>query len=162
MWKASGSGHGALRPVNTRIVILFTYLIVSSLHFRAFKQALKSGGGQLTVKHVEEVSLGVLFLVDAAKKTDAAFKVKAPSTSHTMRESDSDVRIMVAHLNEKKVHTVLKERNSPLFTDPTEIGWKKIGTTTWLKDTLSRSLEVEANEEADDLHLEEVDFDYDY
>ncbi len=125
-----------------------------------FKQALQSGGGQLTTKHVEEVSLGVLFLMEAAKKTDAAFKVKAPSTSHTVRDSDSDVKKMVTHLTDKGVHVVDKERTSPAFADPTENGWKKIGTTTWLKDTLSRSLEAETSD-VDDLHLvEELDLFY--
>ena len=124
-----------------------------------FKQALHSGGGQLTTKHVEEVSLGVLFLMEAAKKTDAAFNVKAPSTSHTVRESDNDVKMMVAHLTEKQVHMVDNERTSPVFVDPTENGWKKICTTTWLKDTLSRSLETE-NFDTDDLHLAEDDVYY--
>ena len=48
-----------------------------------FKQALHSGGGHLTVKHVEEVSLGALFLMQAARMTDKTFKVKPPSTTHT-------------------------------------------------------------------------------
>ena len=119
-----------------------------------FKQALHSGGGQLTTKHVEEVSLGVLFLMEAAKKTDVAFNVKAPSTTHTVRESDNDVKRMVTHLTDKGVHMVDKERKSPAFIDPSENGWKKIGTTSWLKDTLSRSLEAE-NFDTSDLHLAE-------
>lgn len=72
--------------------------------FRVFKQALHSGGGHLTSKHVEEVSLGVLFLMQAAKKTDRAFKVKAPSMTHTVRDSDKDVTKMVTHLTENFVH----------------------------------------------------------
>ncbi len=105
---------------------------------------LHSGGGHLTTKHIEEVSLGVLFLMEAAKKTDKAFKVKAPSMTHTVRDSDKDVMKMVAHLEEKKVQIEDEIRSSPAFVDPTETGWRKIATTTWLKDTLSRSLEVEA------------------
>ena len=121
-----------------------------------FKQALHSGGDQLTTKHVEEVSLGVLFLMEAAIKTDAAFNVKAPSTSHTVRESDNDVKKMVFYLLDKRVHMVEEDT---MFIDPTEIGWKKIGTTTWLKDTLSRSLETE-NLNTADLHLAEDDLNY--
>ena len=124
-----------------------------------FKQALHSGGGQLTTKHVEEVSLGVLFLMEAAIKTDAAFNVKAPSTSHTVRESDNDVKKMVSYLLDKRVHIVEEDRTLPMFIDPTEIGWKKIGTTTWLKDTLSRSLETE-NLNTANLHLAEDDLNY--
>lgn len=128
--------------------------------FRVFKQALRSGG-HLTAKHVEEVSLGVLFLMQAARKTDRAFKVKAPSTTHTVRDSDSDVKKMVTHLTEKEVQIVVKERSSPGFVDPTESGWKKINTTSWLKDTLSRSLEVENLETVENLQVDqELDLDY--
>ena len=127
-------------------------------HNRVFKQALHSGGGHLTVKHIEEVSLGVLFLMEAAKKTDRTFNVKAPSTTHTVRDSDQDVMKMAAHLKEKNVHIVDKERLSPKFVDPTESGWKKISTTSWLKDTLLKSLEVEAVVE--DLQAEELDLYY--
>lgn len=110
------------------------------------------------MKHVEEVSLGVLFLMKAARMTDTAFKVKAPSTTHTIRDSDNDVMKMVTHLREKQVYLVSRERSSPCFIDPTEGGWKKISTTTWLKDTLARSLELEP---ADNLQADqEVDLDY--
>ena len=74
--------------------------------------------------------------------------------THTVRDSDKDVMKMVAHLTEKEVHAVDKERSSPGFVDPTENGWKKISTTTWLKDTLSRSLEVE-NTEVENLQTDQ-------
>ena len=113
------------------------------------------------MKHVEEVSLGALFLMQAARMTDRTFKVKPPSTTHTVRDSDNDVMKMVTHLREKEVHLVKSERLSPAFIDPSESGWKKISTTTWLKDTLARSLEVEQSE-VDDLQQqdEEVDLYY--
>ena len=98
------------------------------------------------MKHVEEVSLGALFLMQAARMTDRTFKVKPPSTTHTVRDSDNDVMKMVTHLREKEVHLVKSERLSPAFIDPSESGWKKISTTTWLKDTLARSLEVEQSD----------------
>lgn len=113
------------------------------------------------MKHVEEVSLGALFLMKAAKITDEAFKVKPQSTTHTVRDSDNDVIKMVTHLMEKEVHLVKKECVSPAFIDPTECGWKKISTTTWLKDTLTRSLEVENFEVAGNLQQnQEVDLYY--
>lgn len=125
-----------------------------------FKQALKSGGGHLTVKHIEEVSLGALFLLQAARETDRAFKVKPPSTSHTVRDSNSDVMKMTTHLLEKEVHLIKSERRFPVFIDPTDSGWKKISTTTWLKDTLSRSHSVDF-ESAENLQQEqEVDLYY--
>ena len=125
-----------------------------------FKQALRSGGGHLTTKHVEEVSLSALFLMEAARKTDRAFKVRSPSTTHTVRDSDRDVLKVSMHLAERKVHTFDKDRSTPAFVDPTEIGWKKVSTTTWLKDVLSRSLDLEANLEEDQNVNQEVDLYY--
>lgn len=140
---------------------LYVYVPHWLLLHRVFKQALQSAGGHLSVKHVEEVSLGVLFLMQAAKKTDTAFKVKAPSTTHTVRGSDNDVVKMATYLHENQVHLVKTERSSPGFVDPTESGWKKISTTTWLKDTLTQSLEVENLEPADNLQPDgEVDLYY--
>ena len=42
---------------------------------RVFKQTLRSAGGNLTQKHVENVSLCALFLMEASKKADKFFKV---------------------------------------------------------------------------------------
>ena len=110
------------------------------------------------MKHIEEVSLGVLFLMKAAKITDATFQVKAPSTTHTVRDSGNDVMKMATHLRENEVHLVIGDRSSPGFADPTENGWKKISTTTWLKNTLSRSLETETSDNLQADH--EVDLNY--
>ena len=60
-----------------------------------FKQTLKSAGGNLTERHLEEVSLSALFLLDAAKKTDTAFGVAPRTTAHTVRDPSSDVSKMV-------------------------------------------------------------------
>ena len=116
-------------------------------------------------KHMDEVSLGALFLMQAAKKTDKLFKVKPQSTKHTVRDSNKDVMKMVAYLSGEKVHVEKNERNSPPFTDPTETGWKKISTTSWLNDTLTRSLDiVESDVQIDeDLQMEELDInDYEF
>ena len=102
----------------------------------------------------------MLFLMKAARMTDKAFKVKAPSTTHTIREADSDVLKMVVHLGENEVQIVKKDRLTPVFTDPTEVGWKKISTTTWLKDTLSKSIELDNSETADNMQDQEIDMTY--
>ena len=46
---------------------------------------LKSAGGNLTERHIEEVSLSV-FLLDAAKKTDRAFGVAPQTTAYSIRD----------------------------------------------------------------------------
>ena len=64
---------------------------------------LKSAGGNLTERHIEEVSLSALFLLDAAKKTDRAFGVASQTTAHSIRDPSLDVSKMVKHLVENKV-----------------------------------------------------------
>lgn len=49
-----------------------------------FKQALRTAGGTLTDRHVENVSMAVLFLLNAVKKTDQAFHVTQQTTAHTV------------------------------------------------------------------------------
>ena len=55
----------------------FTVLYTCSLTFfllnRVLKQALRSSGANATQKHIEEVSLCSLFLMEAAKKADRTF-----------------------------------------------------------------------------------------
>ena len=68
--------------------------------FRVFKQTLRAAGGNLTEKHVEEVSLGVLFLMDAAKKFDKAMGASPQTTAHTTRDASED---MVTYLKENNV-----------------------------------------------------------
>ena len=87
---------------NTTTCELKNYLVynvcINNYSFcRVFKQTLRSAGGNLTTKHVEDVSLCALFLMEASKKADHLFKVPPPSTAHTIRDSDKDIEKMVGH-----------------------------------------------------------------
>ena len=115
---------------------------------RVFKQTLRSAGSTLTTRHVEDVSLGVLFLFEAAKKTDKAFKSAPQSTAHTVRSAQDDISNMAGHLLAKQVTTVSAGRDTPAFANQTQIGWQKLSNTSWLQDRLSVSVyeeEVEAD-----------------
>ena len=94
-------------------------------HCRILKQTLRSAGGALTAKHVEKVSMGVLFLLEAAKKTDRTFYASPQTTSHTVRSSCKDIGIMVEHLQEKKIGEKITGQNTAVCT------------TSWLKDRTS-------------------------
>ena len=131
-----------------------------------FKQTLRSAGSNLTDKHVQDVSLSVMFLMKAAKKADEAFKVSPQSTAHTVRDVSKDLERMVAYMKEKNISYEVKERTGIAFSDPIEHGWKKLYNTSWIKDTLSRtsvkggSLEDEGQEREDgdiDLNYELID-----
>ena len=120
-----------------------------------FKETIRSGGGKLTTKHIKDVSMCVLFLMEAAQKTDKTFGLSPQSTSHTVHSPHEDINKMTKHLSETKVTTVVEERSMPPFIDPVDDGWKKLSTTSWLTDTLRRNV---ADDE-EDLHEERGEID---
>ena len=84
------------------------------------------------------MSLGALFLLDAAKKADKAFCVSPPGGKHTVREACRDIKTMANHLLEKSVATNLENRSSPEFINPDDTGLDKL-TSTWLHEALFRA-----------------------
>ena len=119
------------------------------------------------MKHLEEVSLGALFLLDAAKKADKAFCVTPPGGKHTVREACRDIKTMINHLLEKGVANNLENRSSPEFTNPDDAGLDKL-TSTWLHEALFRTCidddtdpssesTDEKNEQSVDIHYEIAD-----
>lgn len=95
--------------------------------------------------------------MEASKKVDREFRC-SQSTAHTVRDASRDINILTRALLETKVTTESDERTSPPFTDPVEIGHKKIGTTSWVADTLAATtddLEMNVrNDEAMDINYE--------
>ena len=81
------------------------------------------------------MSLGALFLLDAAKKADKAFCVSPPGGKHTVREACRDIKTIANHLLEKSVATNLENRSSPEFINPDDAGLDKL-TSTWLHEAL--------------------------
>ena len=54
--------------------------------------SVRSAGANLTAKHLKEVSLSVLFLMEAASKADHAFGVPPRSTAHTVHDANRDIQ----------------------------------------------------------------------
>ena len=52
---------------------------------------------------------------------------------------------LAKELTERNCTKEVPDRLTPAFTDSMEVGWKKLTTTTWLKDILSA--EIESSEE---------------
>ena len=129
-----------------------------NLSFRVFKQTLRSAGSGLTPRHVEDISLGVLFLYEAAKKTDKAFKAAPQTTTHSVRTAEDDISSMARHLLAQGITSASANRNTPAFIDPTQLGWQKLCTTSWLQERLSASVQEEEGEIQVDHG--EVDLDY--
>ena len=88
------------------------------------KQALRSAGGNLTEKHVEDVSMCALFLTQAAKKADREFCCYQFG-HHTIREADTDITKMAGHLLQAQVSVEQQTRRTPGFIDPTNIGLRQ-------------------------------------
>ena len=145
---------------NTCAIIMYMYMCIDVIHVpfcRVFKQTLRSAGSTLTTRHVEDVSLGVLFLFEAAKKTDKAFKSAPQSTAHAIRSAQDDISKITGHLLAKHVTTVSAGRDAPAFVNQTQIGWQKLSNTSWLQDRLAASVceeEVEADTVNDVLDLD--------
>ena len=88
-------------------------------------------------------------LVSGNSKYVIQFIVEINFAHLTIRNAENEIDKMVNHLLQKGVTTEVIGRSTPEFSDPTEQGWKKLGSTDWLKRTL-----LKAN--TDDLDVEEV------
>jgi hypothetical protein len=76
--------------------------------------------------------------MDAAKKADKVMGVSPQTTSHTVSDVSSDIKKMVTYLRENKVSSLIENRSSPTFEDPTSSGYKKL-CSSWWKETLYRT-----------------------
>ena len=66
------------------------------------KEGVQSAGANATRKHIEEISLCGMFLMEAGKKADQAFNVALPSTQHTVRDGTDDIPTMMQDLLSQK------------------------------------------------------------
>ena len=120
------------------LIIVPCKIIVAYTHHRILKEALRSGGGQLTQSHMEDVSMAVLFLMEASKKADETFHVPPQCGCHTVVDSGKDVKKMWEHLQDPTVTTADGPQSGVPFLDPALEGWKKLTTTSWLQDTIKK------------------------
>lgn len=132
-----------IRWWNTTIceLMLKVHSLVDMLFFfgSVIKQALKASGANCTQKHMEEVSMCGLFLLEAAKKADQEFLIPSTSSHHTIRSSEEDIKKMTKHLMEEKVPQEVVDRSVQIeFEEPIELGMKKI-VEGWLRNYLQSS-----------------------
>lgn len=121
------------------------------------KQALRSSGANVTDKHITDVSMCALFLLEAAKKCDSVFGVTPQTTSHTVRDAKSDIKKIRQHLLDKEISEEVKDRTTTVFIDPTEAGLNTLTQGDWLQKQLQLKFDdTLQNEES----YGEVDIDY--
>lgn len=126
------------------------------------KQALKSSGANCTTKHMEDISMCGLFLLDTAKRADQEFGTPYRSSHHTVRSAENDIKTMTIHLLEEKVTKECKDRVRIKFDEPIELGMQKV-VDGWLQSYLksSRSESCTDDHEPDSESFDEdVDLDY--
>ena len=99
--------------------------IVSQFDYRVIKEALRSSGANATKKHLEDISMCGLFLLDVCKGVDGMFGVQC-NGAHTTRDAAGGIRKIVSYLCEEKVTKEVKDRHGWPFIDPCIAGCKSV------------------------------------
>lgn len=98
---------------------------------------MRASGANSTHKHMEEVSLCAMFLMDVAKRVDRMFGV-TQSIAHTVRDANKDVTKMVGYLLSEKITIEVEQRQvGIIFEDPSIAGSRCIADghiDSYLKD----------------------------
>ncbi len=133
--------------------------MVYSITCRILKQALKSSGSNCTPKHMEELSLCSLFLLDVAKKIDVQTGTPYRSGHHTVKDENKDVIAMATYICEAMPDHIP-------FENPVEIGMTKI-QGGWLKDFIKKisagscgDTDIESEDNTSEKNVEDNDLDY--
>ena len=126
---------------------------------------MRASGANSTHKHMEDVSLCALFLMDVARRVDTMFGV-SQSVAHTTRDANKDIAKMVSYLLSEEVATEVEERQSIItFEDPSVLGCRCIADgqiDTYLKgevydENISENTNDETAENIVDLNYELYD-----
>ena len=104
--------------------------------------------------------MAVLFFMEAAKRADSMLGASRQTTAHTIRDASTDVLKIARDLMDKKTTQEISVRTAPTFIDNSDVGWKKLTTTTWLKDVLSKKLQQEESIHTYMNSERELDIDY--
>ena len=117
------------------------------------KQTLRGSGANVTPKHIIDVSMCALFLLEAAKKCDKVYGVPPASHAHTVRDSKSDIQKISSILLEKEITTEKSSCTAPSFVDPTMKGMATLTKGDWLK----KHLVTKSDDNLQDEHHGEID-----
>ena len=86
---------------------------------------MRASGPNATQKHLEEVSLSAVMLMDTAKKVDQMYGV-TQSGSHTTTEASGDIKKIVRYLLSEGITKEREGREGPAFEDPRVLGSRKV------------------------------------
>ena len=121
------------------------------------KEAMRSSGANATIKHLEEISLCAMFLLNFAKRVDRMFGV-TQSVAHTVRDSIGDITKMVSYLRSEGVtkEKPAQQQHSFSFEDPSIAGMYKVSAGK-LDPYLQGEIEMNPEEVGND-YLVDIDY----
>ena len=96
---------------------------------------MQAAGANATPKHIEELSLCGMFLLEASKKADEAFNVPPPSSHHSVQDATDDILTMTRDILMRRVVEETDRRGTP-FTDPTTKGMENKVAKGWIETFL--------------------------
>ena len=92
-----------------------------NVSFRIIKEGVQAAGANAMSKHIEELSLCGMFLLEASKKANKAFNVPPPSSRHTGRDATDDILTMTRDILVRRAVEETNRVGTP-FSDPTTRG----------------------------------------
>lgn len=119
---------------------------------------MKESGANATKAHMENISLGALFLLDACKLADSVFGATR-STQHTIADATGDINKMAKHLRRTMVTVEKEDRAAEVaidFDEPLSKGMQRM-SKGWFEGFLSRT-----DTETDDVEDENEELDINY
>ncbi len=138
--------------------IYYVSKTLQDLPIRIVKAAMQAAGANGSEKHVEDISLCGLFLLEAAKRADKAFQVPPGSTQHTIRDASNDVTAMVTNLLSTGA-VEERDRTGPPFQEPFARGMEEKASKGWIESLLT-SGQVDDDDIEHDLQDGQVSIDY--
>ena len=113
--------------------------------FRIIKEGVQASGANATKKHIEELSLCGMFLLEAGKKADTIFNIPPASTHHTVRDATDDILTMMQDLMATAAVQETGRHGSP-FQDPTTRGMEDKAARGWIENVLRSDSMLEEEE----------------
>ena len=117
---------------------------------------MRSSEVNATKKHVEDVSLCALMLMNTAKKVDQMYGVRQ-SGSHTTRDATGDITKIVEYLLSEGVTKEKEGSTGPGFEDPRLIGSRKV-SEGHLDDYLKGDIELEQQDAINKSGEDEINY----
>ena len=114
--------------------------------FRIVKEGVRAAGANATKKHIEEISLCGMFLLQAGKKGDSAFNVPPASVHHNVRDATTDILTMMEDLLANAAVEERDRHGSP-FADPTTRGMEDKAAKGWIESVLQKDSMYEEEDE---------------